>query len=73
MEREGIVYLASQNGRNKLVLLTNKGKKTAQETAVRLIAAENQIFDSWSKQDQEEYLRLTQKYLDDFKEKLPEL
>lgn len=73
LEREEILYLTMQNGKNKLVSFTQKGRCTAQKTVARLIEAENQILDVWPKSEQEEYLRLTQKYLNDFKEKLPTL
>ena len=39
-------------------------------TVARLIEIENMIFNSWTKDEQNIYLELTQRYLSDFKEKI---
>lgn len=73
LEAEGILYLETFNGRKKKVCLTDKGKATVKNTVVRLIKIENDILDSWSKEEQEQYLELTQRYLISFKNKIKEL
>ena len=63
LEAEGIVYLEAVNAKNKNVCLTEKGKQLAQATATKMIEAENNIFDSWQKDEVEKYLELTERYL----------
>lgn len=69
LEAEGIIYLELIGTKNKNVCLTDKGKHLAQHTAVRMMEAENEIFASWSKEDVENYLSLTERFLNSLKEK----
>ncbi len=73
LESEGIVYLEVFEGKKKKVYLTEKGKKLAQDTVLRIIEAENEIFASWSDEEKSIYIGLTQRYLADFKEKMKDL
>lgn len=73
LEAEGIVYLEAVNGKKKNVCLTKKGRELADRTVIRLLDIENGIFDSWSLEEQEQYLTLTHRYLTAFKEKLKEV
>lgn len=73
LEAEGIVYLETYSGRKKKVCLTEKGRAVADQTVVRLIAIENDIFGSWSGEELQMYLELTQRYLTSFKDKMKEL
>lgn len=73
LETEGIVYLETFSGKKKNVCLTAKGKNLINNTVVRLIEIENDIFSSWTKPEQELYLELTQRYLTSFKDKIKEL
>ena len=70
LESEGIVYLKLFGGKKKLIYLTEKGKDIVSNTVARLIEIENMIFNSWTKDEQNIYLELTQRYLSDFKEKI---
>lgn len=63
LETEGILYLEPVNTKNKNVCLTEKGKHLVQNTVVKIIEAENKIFASWSKEEVEKYLELTERYL----------
>lgn len=69
LEQEGMVYLKSADSRNKYVCLTNRGKELSQNTVIRMIKAENEIFASWPKEEVDIYLELTEKYLRDLREK----
>ncbi len=42
----------------------------AGRTAAKVIAIENEIFASWTKEDVKQYLSLTERYLEDFRERL---
>lgn len=69
LEAEGMIYLELIGAKNKNVCLTDKGKQLAQRTAIRMMEAENDIFASWKKEDVENYLALTERFLNSLKEK----
>ena len=73
LEQEGIVYLEKSEGRKKTVCLTQAGITLAKSTVGRIMEVENAILDSWSGKERELYLSLTQRYLDQFREKAKEL
>lgn len=70
LEAEGIVYLEAFEGRKKKVYLTEKGRRFAEDTVLRVIEVENEIFASWSAEEKSVYIDLTQRYLAAFKEKV---
>lgn len=67
LEKEEIVYLKQGKGRNTVVCLTEKGEKYAREKIHPLFEIENKIWNEWTANEQQEYLRLTQKYRDALK------
>lgn len=69
LEEEGIIYLKSADGRKKTVFLTEKGKQLCENTVYHIIEIENQVFGSWSREDMEAYMELSERYLKEFKEK----
>lgn len=73
LEAEKIVYLEQFGGKRKCVCLTEKGKEFVKQTVVHVIEAENEIFESWSKEELELYLELTQRYLQAFQKKIKTL
>lgn len=73
LEAEGILYLETAGGRKKTVCLTEAGKELTRNTAGKLIQTENNIFASWPEEDRRKYLELTQRYLDQLREKIKEL
>ena len=70
LEAGEIVYLEASVGRKKRVCLTDKGRALAAGTEVRLMEIENSILESWPKEEVEQYLELTRKYLEAVREKL---
>jgi DNA-binding MarR family transcriptional regulator len=70
LENKGIVYLKAVDGKSKKVYLTEKGKDFAENTAFRLIEIENAIFESWSEEDVQKYLELTERFLVSLREKV---
>lgn len=68
MEKEGYLTLSAGTGRNTCVTLTPSGQILMENTLYRLIRLENEIYNSWSKKDQETFIRLNQ----DFAEKIGE-
>ncbi len=73
LETESILYLESASGKSKNVVLSEKGKRLAKQTAFRIIQIENDIFASWKKEEVEQYLELTERFLNTLKRKTKEL
>lgn len=69
LEKEGVIYLEKAGQKNKIACLTESGKLMAQNTAGRVLGAEDEIFRSWLPEDVEKYLELTEKFLSALKEK----
>ena len=70
LEGEGMVRLEPSGGRGKDVCLTPAGRELAGRTAAPLMELEDEIFAAWSPEEVAGYLRLTQRYLEDFREKM---
>lgn len=70
LEEAHIVYLQNSGGRTKKVCLTQSGREKIQDTVLRLIHEEDEILKSWTTQEQEIYLSLTQRYLTSLREKI---
>ncbi|MCI8466080.1 MAG: winged helix-turn-helix transcriptional regulator [Lachnospiraceae bacterium] len=73
LERDGILRLEMVGAKNKNVLLTEKGRRLAERTAMKIIEAENRIFASWPEKDVEIYLGLIRRYLEDFRKEIRNL
>lgn len=58
MERDGIIHLEAGTGRNANITLTEKGKALSASTAEKIIAIENSVYDEWSKEEQEFFIRM---------------
>ena len=68
MEREGFLRLEPGEGRNVRVILTDEGEELAKRTAWRLIEAENRIYESWTPEERQTFLRQNQNYADQLTE-----
>ncbi len=73
MEGDGYLQLETTQTRRKKVVLTEAGKLLAQKTAEQMIRMENEIYASWTEEERQLHLALTQRYLDQLKEKAKEL
>lgn len=75
LEKEDVLKLEpeSERSRRKKVILTEKGKLLVQNTVLKVFQIEREVFALWTKEEQELYFRLTQRYLSAFKEKIKEL
>lgn len=62
MEKEQLLYLTPGFGRNTCVFLTEKGQKLQEETIYRIMQIENTIYDSWTKEEQETFMRLSRDF-----------
>ena len=73
MEADDLLYLEQYKGRAKRVVLTEKGMEYAQQTVVRLLAAEEQAFALWTNDEIDLFVQLNQKYLDCLKTQIEEM
>ena len=74
MEAEELIYLQkADDGRRKLICLTEKGQNVTQNTIGRLIELENEAMLNWTEQETALYIELTQRFLQDLKEKIKRL
>lgn len=73
LESDEILYLEDTGKGRKIVHLTKKGKELIDNSVVKLIQIENDIFASWNDKERRLYLELTQRYLSDLKERIMEL
>ena len=64
LAEEGIIDIAPspENSREKLLIFTEKGKFLAMRTVRKLIEAERNAFNALSEDEQNETIRITQKY-----------
>ena len=70
LEEDGILYLAHFKGKNKKVMLTEKGKAYLEQTAARIYEAECRAYADWTVLEMEEYLRLTEKFVASFRKQV---
>lgn len=73
LEQENIVYLEPAGGKSKRVCLTEKGLATVHETVERVLDVEKKIYSSWSQEEWELYVQLTERYLNQLREEMKEI
>lgn len=67
LEADGTVMLVPIGGRKKKVCLTDDGIAFAEKTVMKIINIENDIYEAWAKEEWSIYIRLTERFLRDFK------
>lgn len=70
LEKDGIIRLEQGSGRNTAVCLTDEGRAFAETRACVLFEIEDNIFNEWTEEDQQEYVRLMQKFRDSLKRQI---
>lgn len=73
MEKEGYLTLTAGTGRNTCVTLTDKGRELMRQTVCHMIQFENEIYASWSLEDQETFIRLNRDFAEKITEKVKSL
>lgn len=63
LEEDGIVIRRRVDGRPSGVALTEKGFALAAETVDKVLAAEKRIYASWTREEWETYITLTERFL----------
>lgn len=73
LEKDDIVYLEPAGGKSKRVCLSEKGFSAVHRTVDRVLEVEKKIYSSWSREEWELYLRLTERYLCQLREEMKEI
>lgn len=73
MEREGFLYLTAGEGRNTYVHVTDEGQRRMDETVFKLIAVENEIYESWTEEERKIFIRLNRDYAEKLSQKVKNL
>lgn len=73
LEKDEIVYLEPAGGKSKRVCLTEKGFVTVHETVEKVKDVEKKIYASWSREEWELYVKLTERYLNQLREEMKEI
>ena len=73
LENEGVIYLEPNGGKTKTICLTEQGTEYVKNTIGRLFNAECNIFGSWTEDEINEFLRLSEKYNSDLKKQVAKL
>lgn len=73
LEKDEIVYLEPMSGKSKIVCLTQKGLSTVHETVDKVLDVEKKIYSSWSREEWELYVQLTERYLQQIREEMKEI
>lgn len=65
LEQDGYITLSSMpdNGKNKILNLTDKGMQLAKEKIDRLLSAEQATFESLTQKEQSQFTKLYEKYI----------
>lgn len=69
LQKEGYLDIQNNGGRDKNIILTEKGEKFVQEKILPVIEMENDVFYDMKSEEAEEMLRLNEKYADILNEK----
>ena len=70
LEQQGYLYLKQGKGRDKHIYLTEMGTKFVQEKVKPVMEIEDHSFLALSSEERAEFLRLYQKYVDNFRERI---
>jgi len=73
LKEKGFIAFRAGNGREQRIFLTEDGENLVAEKILPYERAENEVFDEMTKEEQREILRLTNKYLTSFRDKVKEI
>lgn len=73
MEKSGLLTLTESTRRSRAISLTDSGRALMQRVARPLVECENAILAGWTAEERETYLRLNQRYADEFRARISTL
>ncbi len=73
LEQAGYLKLEEGKGRDKHIFLTEAGEAIVEEKILPILAAENQVFDEMTREEGDELLELSAKYLSILRKNFKEL
>ena len=73
LKQDGWINLQPGNGRELKIFLTESGEKLVTEKILPIEQAESSVFDEMTEQEQAEILRLVNKYLSSYRDKVKKI
>ena len=73
MERNKLILIKPSNGRNTVVSATDKGYELIKNTTEKIIKIENEIYDSWSSEEQKTFIELNRNFATQLSDKIDKL
>ena len=73
MEKKELLYLTPGSGRNTQVFLTENGKKLMEDTVYRVIEIENEIYNGWTPEERELFMKLNRDFAEKLSDKVKKL
>lgn len=71
--KEGMLLVEASGAKSKSLRFTEAGERLAACTVAQVIAAENRILANWRPEEVQQYLVLTQRYLEEFRVEMREM
>ena len=69
LERSGYIFLEQSGGRDKRIWLTETGKRFVDERIRQIPEMESEAFLEMTEEERSEFIRLSEKYVDNFRRK----
>lgn len=73
LEGEELIHLEKQGGKMKKVCMTQKGREYAEQTVTKVFRAETEAYSAWSEEEINMHLKLMEKYVLSFRDRIEEL
>lgn len=73
LEKDGLIYLEHYNGKSKRICFTEEGKIYADQTVSRIFQAECSVFNEWTDEEVDLYLKFIQRYNASFRNEINKL
>lgn len=70
LEQEGVLFLQAAGGKSKSIWMTEKGRLLLANKVLPVMQMENDILASWQPAEVEEYLRLSEQYMTQLRERV---
>lgn len=70
LKNDGLLAFRAGNGRETRLYFTEKGKTTVEQKILPIEELENEVYNEMTEREQQEILRLFERYLTSFREKL---
>lgn len=73
MENEGLLRREQGSGRKVKIFLTDAGRRIVREKVEPVVQSENRVFAEMTKEERQEFLRISKKYLNGLRERINDI